>query len=234
MAQYLKQHNVITEARYEMSALEKNILYLLMRELDEKDPPEKEYVVELAAIEKIVGPLTKKAIKEAISNLISRSYEIKEAKRDILIVSLMTVVRHDIPAKELRIKISKNILPYFVALKQNYTEFELHVALSLRHKYAKRLYEMLSQHKEIGELSISVKELKRRLKLNQEGSQQEKYSQFTTLRSNVLDIAQKELQEHADIQFTYRAKKTGRKYTDLTFYIKKVDKLKKHGETLFF
>ena len=234
MTQYLKQHNVITEARYEMSALEKNILYLLMRELDEKDPPEKEYGVDLVAIEKIVGPLTKKAIKEATSNLLCRSYEIKEANSDILIVSLMTVVRHDIPAKELRIKISKNILPYFVALKKNYTEFELHVALSLRHKYAKRLYEMLSQHKEIGELNISVKELKRRLKLNQEGTQQEKYTQFTTLRRNVLDIAQKELQEHADIQFTYEAKKTGRKYTDLTFYIKKVDKSKKYGQMFLF
>ena len=121
-----------------------------------------------------------------------------------------------------------------VALKKNYTQFQLDVVLSLKSKYAKRLYEMLSQHKEIGELNISVKELKRRLKLNQEDPQQETYAQFTTLRRNVLDIAQQELQEHADIHFTYTLGKTGSKYTDLIFHIKQVDKPLQYGQTLLF
>ena len=228
MTQYLKQHNVITEARYEMSALEKNILYLLMRELDEQDPPGKQYIVDLATLEQIVGPLTREAIKEATDNLISRDYEIKEAGNTTLIVSLMTVVLRDFSAKKLHVKISQNVLPYFVALKKNYTEFELHVALSLRHKYSKRLYEMLSQHKEAGELHISIQELKRRLKLNKDDKHEELYTQFATFRRNVLEIAQKELAEHADLTFTCIAKKTGRKYTDLTFYIEKVDKSKKY------
>ena len=198
----IKQHNAITEARYEMSALEKNILYLLMRKLDEHDPPGKNYTIDLAAIEPVTGPLTKEAIKEATANLLRRSYEIKEEGNSTLIVSLMTVVMHDFSAKELHIKISKNILPYFVALKQNYTEFELDVALSLRHKYSKRLYEMLSQHKEAGELHISIQELRRGLKLDQDDKQEELYTQFATLKRSILDIAQKEFAEHADLNFT--------------------------------
>ena len=221
MQRYLKQHNVITEARYEMSALEKNILYLLMRELDEKDPPGKQYIVDLDTLEKIVGPLTRKAIRKATDNLISRAFEIKEARNTTLIVSLMTVVLRDFSANKLHINISKNILPYFVALKKNYTKFELHVALSLRHKYSKRLYEILSQHKEAGELHISIQELKRRLKLNKDDKHEELYTQFTTFKRSVLEVAQRELAETANIHFTYQAHKTGRKYTDLTFYIEK-------------
>ena len=225
MTQYLKQHDVITEARYEMSALEKNILYLLMRELDEQDPPGKQYIVDLATLEQIVGPLTREAITKATDNLISRDFEIKEDENTTLIASLMTVVLRDFSAKKLYIKISQNILPYFVALKKNYTEFELHVALSLRHKYSKRLYEMLSQHKEAGELHISIQELKRRLKLNKDDKHGELYTQFATFRRSILEVAQEELAEHADIHFTYEAIKTGKKYTDLTFYIEQIDPL---------
>jgi len=39
----LKQHNAITEARYEMSALEKNIFYMLLAELKDDDPIDKKY-----------------------------------------------------------------------------------------------------------------------------------------------------------------------------------------------
>lgn len=226
MMHQLKQHNAITEARYEMSALEKNILYMLMREITEEDHPEKEYVVDLLDIEKIVGDLSIQEIREATANLIRRAYKIRKENGNILTVSLMTVVRADYAEKKLRIKISRKILPYFVALKKNYTQFGLHVALSLRHKYSKRLYEMLSQHKEAGQFSISVKELKWRLGLIAEEGKTEKYMHFDALKKNVLEIARKELSRYADISFSYTATKTERKYTDLTFRIKPVGKEK--------
>ena len=66
MDKQLIQHNAITEARYEMSALEKNILYMLMGELQEDDPPGKEYVVSAANLEKAVGSIREKRAR--ISN----------------------------------------------------------------------------------------------------------------------------------------------------------------------
>ena len=41
----IKQHNAIIEARYEMSALEKNIIYMLLAQLKDDDPPEKAYML---------------------------------------------------------------------------------------------------------------------------------------------------------------------------------------------
>lgn len=121
MEKQLLQHNAITEAHYEMSALEKNIVYMLTRELKEDDPPGKEYVVALADLEKAVGRIDRKELETATKNLIRRSYHIKKDNEDTLIVSLMTVVGYDATGKELRIKISPNILPYFLALRNKTT-----------------------------------------------------------------------------------------------------------------
>ena len=131
----------------------------------------------------------------------------------------MTVVRYDAIEQELRIKISKRILPYFISLRENYTLFELDIALSLKSKYAKRLYEMLSQHRRAGSFSISVEELKWRLKLIDKKKGTEQYSDFSLLRTRILDVAQEELAKHADICFTYTPTKTGKKYTHLEFRI---------------
>ena len=219
MNELLRQHNAITEARYEMSALEKNIVYLLMREIKGEDPNDKEYLVNICELEKVFGVLEHKEIREATNNLLRRAYTIRRDNGDILVVSLMTVVRYDIGAKKLAIKISSKILPYFVELKNNYTTFELDVALSLRNKYSKRLYEMLSQHKSLGEFSISVKDLKWRLDLVEENNKQEKYLKFNAFKQRVLEPAQKELAEYADISFSYEVTKTGNKYTELKFKI---------------
>ena len=201
--------------------LEKNIVYMLMHELKEDDPPGKEYVVALVDLEKAVGRIARKELEAATANLIRRAYHIKQGNGDILVVSLMTVVRYDAIGKELRIKISRNILPYFVALRNNYTRFKLNIALSLRSKYSKRLYEMLSQHKEAGEFNISVEELKWRLKLIDRKEDREQYSDFSLLRTRILEVAQDELSKHTDITFSYKATKTGKKYTHLKFKIEK-------------
>jgi hypothetical protein len=37
----IRQHNAITEARYELSALEKNIVYMLLAQLKDDDPDDK-------------------------------------------------------------------------------------------------------------------------------------------------------------------------------------------------
>lgn len=46
MSQSLKQHYTITEARYDMSAIEKNMFYLLLSKIKDDDDPEREYVVD--------------------------------------------------------------------------------------------------------------------------------------------------------------------------------------------
>ena len=201
-----------------MTALEKNIVYFLMAELKEDDLPEKLYTVSVRKLEEAVGKIQMAELQSAAKNLMRRSYHIKKENGNILVVALMGVVYYYDDQKVLKIKISRKILPYFIALKKNYTIFQLDMALSLRSKYAKRIYEML-KYKQAGELKISVEELKYRLALIDKKRQKEVYTEWPTFVNQVLEVAKRELAEKTDISFTYTATKTGKKYTDLRFII---------------
>lgn len=216
----LKQHNAITEARYHMTALEKNIVYMLMSKISEDDEGGELYTMDFAELKRRVGNFTEEEFDKATTNLITRPYTIYEDNgKSVLVTSLMTAVHYHPKTKEFKIRIASMILPYYIQLKKDYTVFFLDIALALRSKYAKRIYEMLSQHKDAGIMHITVDELKYRLALKDPQKLNETYDGWTAFRKAVLETAKKELQEHADIAFTYEAKKTGKKYTDLTFHI---------------
>ena len=203
-----------------MSALEKNIVYMLMSKISEDDEEGKLYTMDFKELKKQVGGFTEKEFDKATTNLITRPYTIEEDDgKVVLVTSLMTAVHYHPRTKEFKIRISRNILPYYIKLKKDYTVFSLDVAFSLRSKYSKRIYEMLSQHKDAGVMHITVDELKHRLALKDPKKLTETYSSWTAFKGVVLETAKKELQEHSDITFSYEAKKTGNKYTYLTFYI---------------
>ena len=217
MNKYVKQHHAITEARYDLSAIEKNMFYLLLGALKDDDPPEKEYLVDISK-SPVLKDVPLEELRHAARNLLSRPYYINKPNGNILAVTLMTRVSYDETTALLGIVVARQMLPYLIDLKNDYTEFELDIALSLKSKYSKRIYEMLSHHKDAGIMHITVDELKYRLALKDPKKKKETYT-WTPFKEVVLETAKKELQEHADITFTYDAKKTGNKYTDLTFHI---------------
>ena len=216
----LRQHNAISEARYDMSALEKNILYLLMAQIKDSDQPGKVYKVCVKTLAREAGPFSLKELRQATTNLLKQTYRIRAEDGSLLIVGLMTVVAYLDEEQLLKIKISKNILPYFILLKKKFTEFQLSMALHMRSKYSKRLYEMLSQYKEVGYWEVPVLELKERLSLIDRNGK-EIYSQWSAFKAQVLDTARREINEYTELQVSYQAKKGSRKYTHLKFKILK-------------
>jgi plasmid replication initiation protein len=219
----LKQHNAITEARYEMSALEKNIFYMLLAELKDDDPSEKRhYKIDISDLEKRIGKkITLPELIKASDGLVFRAYTIKKDSGGELVTSLVSSVENFPEDNSIELGVTSMARPYLLALKKDYTEFELDTALKLTSKYSKRMYEMLSQHKEKGEFALTVEELKYRLAIIDQKTGADKYPEWGMFEKHVLKIPQKELNEHADITFTYAPKKTGRKYTEIEFHIVK-------------
>lgn len=210
----LRQSNAITEARYDISPLEKNILYLLISQLNANDEVGKHYLIDVKSIRMEKTP-TFQELEQATYNLISRVYEIKKPNGNILMVSLMTMANYD-GGDYLKVAISQNILPYFVDLKENFTEFELYAALSLKNKYAKRLYEMLCQHKSKGILKLSIEDLKWRLSLIDKKGK-EVYPKWSQLEVNVIKPAVLELRKRIKLPVNYEIIKRGKKYTHISF-----------------
>ncbi|MHB9146852.1 MAG: replication initiation protein [Candidatus Amoebophilus sp.] len=218
----IRQHNAITEARYEMTPLEKNIFYMLLAEIKESDPVSKIYykISFLELEERIEKKLDIPTLMKAVRSLIFRIYTIEEENGDILNCQLITSAEN-FPEEEhaIELGVSPDVRPYLLSLKKDHTEFELDIALNLKSKYSKRIYEMICKHKKDGKFVISVEDLKYRFCLLDRKTGEDKYPGWHMFAKHVLEIPQKELNERADLTFNYTPKKTGKKFTHIDFTI---------------
>jgi plasmid replication initiation protein len=215
----LVQDNALTAARYEMTALEKNIMYAVMAQIEDDDAPTKYYKISTSDITHQTDRRLKNGeFEKAITRLLTRDFVIK-ASDGLLQSTFISSAKytHD---GNVEIEISTRLRPYLFALKKNFTIFGLEVAMSLNSKYAKRLYEMLCQFKSTGLLRLSVEELKERFQLiSTEGVEQ--YARWSSFEKNVLQAAQNEINEKADFKFDYHLKKQSRKITAVEFVFRK-------------
>lgn len=214
------QHNAIVRARYDMTVIEKNVIYMLLAQLHDDDPPNKVYYISVKDIERLTGKeINYGQFEKSTMRLVTRGYTIKEGD-EILQVAVVSSVRHIKHQGMIAVKFDSDIRPYLFNLKDNFTKYGFFMAMSLQSMYSKRLYEMLSQFKNTGIMRISIDELKYRLCIIDPQTKKDKYAIWTAFANKVLDKAKGELEQMTDINFTYTAKKRGRKYTDLEFNIK--------------
>jgi plasmid replication initiation protein len=215
----LVQDNALTAARYEMTSLEKNIMYAVMAQIEDTDEPTKFYKISVTDI----SEFTKRRVrnddfKDAIQRLLTRDFSIKDSGGYLQSTFISSAYYDNRGFVEIGIDL--RLRPYLFALKKNFTTFGLEAATALNSKYSKRLYEMLCQFKNTGLFRISVTDLKERFCLvNKDGT--EKLEQWISFESRILKTAQAEINEKSDIKFDYILKRTGRKITDVEFVFRK-------------
>lgn len=215
------QDNAITSARYEMNALEKNIVYMMMAQLRKDDAADTIYYVSVRELmDKTATKNSYEDFKRATEQLIGRVLQIHRPNGNLLQVAMISSAEYMVGQGIIEIGLDPKIRPFFFDLKQNFTAFQLHMALSLDSKYAKRVYEMLAQYKNLGELKIEVIELKRRLYLYDEKTGSEQYKNWADFERRILIVAQKEINEKTDLRISYATVKQGRRVDSLVFTIK--------------
>jgi len=101
-----------------------------------------------------------------------------------------------------------------VSQKQEITKYYAERHLSLKGKHTKRIYEILitEAYKDFP-FKISLEDLRNILFLN------DKYTEFREFKRNVLNSAEKEINEKSDIFFRYDIEKSGYKVIGLVFHI---------------
>jgi plasmid replication initiation protein len=216
------QDNAITTARYSMSALEKNIMYMVMAQLGKNDPSDRYYRI---AARELMNRTQKEIryteFKEATSRLREREIAILRDNGNLLQIGLISSAEYFHGQGIIEIGLDPKIRPFLFELKENFTTFELNMALSLNSKFSKRIYEMLAQFRSTGLMRCTVRELKERLKLYDPKTGEEQYEKWSAFEKYVIKVAQKELEEHTDLAFDYKLKKEGRRFKDIEFNIRK-------------
>ena len=227
------QHNALTTARYEMTACEMDIVFFLLSKLTKNDKAGTVYELRVKELEQLTGRVWNYTrLFDSTDQLRSRGYVINGEKVDertgtskptVLQVGLLASAEYLIGQGIIELEISEKVRPYLIDLKNNFTSYKLQAALSLTSKYAKRIYQLASQWKDIGESkTYSLDEFKYMLNLKDpKGKEPEQYVKISHLQAKVLDVAVQQINEHTDLRISYELKKKGRAFDRVSFYINK-------------
>lgn len=209
------QHNVITSGRYDYSACMLDILFMVLSCL-EKD--KMKYIIHAHDIEEITGrKWNYKQLRGATAEIGSRLFEIETPDR-YRQLWLFEYVDYITGTGSFEIKINESAKPYFFELKDNFTSLQLKSILNCSSKYAKRLYAIACQWRNIGSKKFEIKELKNMLGLiDKKGIEQ--FERISDFKLKVLDIAKKQISENTDVFLEYELKKRGREFFWITLKI---------------
>lgn len=217
----IRQHNVITSARYDYTACQMDIFFYLLSQLRRHDPPNHEYTLHVKDIEQLTGrQWNYQQLREATADMGSRMFEV-ENDQSYQQLWMFQRVEYVKGKGCLQIQLAEPILPFLFNLKENFTSYELHSALKLSSKYAKRIYQLVSQWKDKEATpTYPIDKLKQMLYLKDpNGKQPELFQNVSQLKARVLDIAVRQVSEHTDLRINYQLVKKGRSYESVRFTI---------------
>ena len=219
------QHNKLVEAKYDLTLQEKRVLLWCLNEIPQSFIEKKglffptinipvDKFCELVDADKKTGY---SALKAVAKRLRSRTLVIEHiGSKDFAVVGWVDRIEYYDKKGFLSVDLSRFLMDFLIDLKSNYTSISLSQTLGLSSFYAIRMFELLKQYEKIGTRKISVEELRGYL-----GIANNKIKTYNDFKKIVLEIAQKEINEKTDIEFSFKEAKTSRKITDLVFVIKK-------------
>lgn len=217
-----KQHNAITSGRFDFTACQLDILFMILSSLK---ADEMEYRIYAKDIEFLTGrQWNYQQLRDATQDMGSRMFEIDLLKDDGKKIYRQLWLFQKVDYVEgqgcFDVMISEPAKPYFFELKNNFTQFQLKSVLGCSSSYAKRLYMLACQWRAVGKFPrpIPIIELKKMLGLvDKKGNEQ--YYKISQFKEKVLDIAKKQINEHTDIHFEYELFKKGRSFEFIQIYV---------------
>lgn len=223
----LYQDNAITRARYDLSALELNIFFHVLKQI--RFEKNSQYLYQIN-IKEVIDTEQKRAtnhtaLRKATKRLISKVIDIPTDKEGGFIQSaLISSAAYQGGSGRILIQISEAIKPYLIDVAKNTTRYYFEIAVKLKSLYAKRFYVFCCQWKVAKTWRVSLQELRSRLQIEKQ------YKNYADFKIYVLNVAHEELMLHGDIFFTYEEIKQGRRVTDFIFTIRESSTFSRNQE----
>lgn len=226
--------NQLIEARYRLTLVEQQIIgFAIVRAREEDkglfaDHPLTIRAVDFAAQFNCDVANAYGQLKEAIEKLFDRKVVIRGKEDDgsdfvktVRWISEMTQIKRD-RSGEINFIFAPTMIDYVTRLeKSEFTQYRLSQIGNMTSWYAIRIYELLVQYLKIRSRTITLKELKEILCIENE------YSRIFDFQKWVIDVAVDQINEHTDLTVSYEPKKNGRVVDRFVFTIKSKLKPKK-------
>jgi|GEM_PF-4322650 len=216
----IRQHNVITNSRHELSAVQLDVYFMLLSRLKNNQPNQFKYSIKAKEIEDLTGRVWNyNQLKDSTEALIGKVFEIQQ-EDGVLQVAMLSSAKYLTGKGIIELTISEELKPYLLDLKSNYTSFQLYCVLTMSSKYAKWMYVQLSRWKDLGSKTYTLDELRILLNIKDpRGKEPEMYKQWAQVKQFILDPAMEQINNYSDLKVSYTPIKKGRSFDSVRFII---------------
>jgi len=204
--------NKLIEARYKLTLNEQRLIlaYISLLSPDGEDfPTVRIKVKDLIEVLELDTQKYYHELKTILKRLRSRVLEIP-MNDGYMVTGWIDMARYYEKKGEIEIRLSKELKPYLLRLKEAFTTYALRNVLRLRSSYSIRFYELFKQYEKIGKRRLELEELRQILKI-----EPDEYKKYNDFKRFVILPAQRELKEKTDIYFDFKEIKSGRKVMSL-------------------
>lgn len=222
MKQMVRKSNDLVEARFKFDLYEMRLFLKMVSMVKNEDIDFQVYRVYLRDVVQDfeLGNSGYERIREAARRLMSKVVTLY-MEHDLGIMRFETPVviglgsfDKGVGERFVEVSFHPNLKPHLLNLKSRFLLYDMRNILRLPSTYSIRMYELLKQYERIGKRRFRVDNLKEILGVT------EGYPLYGNFKQRVLDKAQKDLEKHTDISFTYEERKEGKMVTELVFSIK--------------
>ena len=118
-------------------------------------------------------------------------------------------------AGNVQVIFTPEVIKYITRLEAEFTSYQLEKVGHMTSAHAVRIYELLTQHREIGSRTLNLKWLRETLQIAPD-----EYKLTADFKKWVIEVAVDQINKHSDLTVSYKPVKTGRAITDFAFKIK--------------
>lgn len=208
----ITQANAMINSKYTLNLSEQRLILFAIAQIDSvNDESFFKFSCTVKELEKELNiDLNENRLKNLAVNILKKPLLIKDGINWIACNWFSSFKYYGGEAR-MEFKISDDLVPYLLKLKEKFTTYSLEIAIQFQGKYTTRFYEFCMQVKNQNKKEISFElnflyellQLPKSLKI------------FADFKKRVLDPSINEINEKTEIKASYEAIKTGRKYTNL-------------------
>ena len=216
----VKSNELIRKSRFSLSLTEQRIVLYLISKIKPNDTELLEYDFNIKDFCEVCGIdyfTNLSQLKDIIKALRDKSTWITLPGGAETLVSWIEKPYLFRDSGTIKIRLDKDLMPYLLQLKENFTQYELIAILGLKSKFSLRLYELFKSYESLGHYEVSLEELRKLMMLENE------YPLTADFRRYVIDRSIEEIEKFTDLQISYQKKKQGRSITGFIFTIQKAD-----------
>jgi hypothetical protein len=212
--------NELIEARYKqsLSTREQKIILTIVSMIQPEDEDFSVYELYIRDFYEMLGLSGREhyaQLKEIVGNLMTKVVEIPRPDGGWLLTHWASHAEYIAGEGKIELSFDPKLKPYLLQLKRAFKSYRLSNVLSLKSAYSIRLYELMKKWEKLGKWECSIESLREKI-----GIEKDKYKLYGHLKSRVIDVAVKELNEKTDVFVTYKEIRKGRKVIKLEFTIK--------------